>query len=422
MSETFQPPRGTRDFLPQEMAGRRKAFEKIRKVFDAYGYGEVSTPAFEDFELLSKKSGPDIENEIYAFEDKAKRKLGLRFDPTVPICRIVASNPSLPKPIKFCYITNMWRYDRPGAGRWREFWQSGVELIGPSGPEADAEMLAIVSDSLKALGLKDFYFRISSRKVVDSFVQKVGIPAEKIPDVFRCIDKLEKIGEKAVLTEMSARGIDEDKAERLMKLVSSGSAKGPEADELSQIKKVARAMGAKDVRIDLSVVRGIDYYTGFVFETMVKGSENLGSVASGGRYDKLIGIYSGNDVPATGYGMGIDRLMEIMKAEKAGGMVEAPPAVKAFVVCVNDAVKGHALTLTQALRAAGISSETELMGRGLRKQLEYAGKKAAPYVVIVGPREVKEKKFTLRDMKSGKESKLSLTVIIQKLKKAKAGN
>jgi histidyl-tRNA synthetase len=419
MAENFQPPRGTRDFLPAEMAARRIAFERIRKVFDSYGYGEVSTPAFEDFDLLSKKSGPEIENEIYAFQDKSGRKLGLRFDPTVPICRIVASNPSFPKPVKFCYITNMWRYDRPGAGRWREFWQAGVELIGPSGPQADAEMLSLVSDSLKALGVKDFYFRISSRKVVDGFVRKAGIPDGKIPDVFRCIDKLEKIGEKGVLAEMAARGINEDRAEKLMQLVSSGSAKGPDAEELSQIRKVARAMGAKDVRIDLSVVRGIDYYTGFVFETMVKGSESLGSVASGGRYDKLIGIYSGHDVPATGYGMGIDRLMEIMDAGKDCKALDVPPAVKAFVVSVNDAMKGQAIALTQALRAAGISSETELMGRGLGKQLEYAGKKGVPYAVIVGPREVKAKKFTLRDMKSGKESKLSLTGIIAKMKKTK---
>jgi histidyl-tRNA synthetase len=416
MTETFQPPRGTRDFLPDEMTGRQKAFGEIRKVFSAYGYGEVCTPAFEDFELLAKKSGPEIENEIYAFQDKSGRKLGLRFDPTVPICRIIASNPSLSKPVKFCYITNMWRYDRPGAGRWREFWQSGAELIGPSSPEADAEMLALVSDTLSALGVRGFYFRISSRKVVDSFVRKVGIPDDKVTDVFRAIDKMEKIGDKAVLAEMSERGIDRDKAEMLLELVSSGKAEGPEREELSRIVKAAKAMGAKDVRIDLSIVRGIDYYTGFVFETMVKGSEGMGSVASGGRYDKLIGIYSGHDTPATGYGMGIDRLLEIMKK----GKEEKPaPSVKAFVVCVNDTVKAPAIALTQALRAAGISSETELMGRGLGKQLEYAGKKGIPFAVIVGPREVKSKKFTLRDMKSGKETKLSLTGIIAKLKKAK---
>ncbi len=408
--ESYSPPRGTRDFLPEDMARRRDVFAKVMEVFRRYGYGEVWTPAFEDFALLSRKSGPEIEEEIYSFKDKSGRKLGLRFDPTVPICRIVASNPSLPKPARFCYITNMWRYDRPGAGRWREFWQAGVELIGPSGPAADAEMLAIVGDSMRALGVKDFYFRISSRKVVDGFVRESGIPEAKTADVFRAIDKLEKIGESGVMAEMKARGIKPSQADAFMELVRSGKAKGPEMEELRAIKRAAERMGAGKITMDLSIVRGIDYYTGFVFETMVKGSERMGSVASGGRYDRLIGLYSGNDVPATGYGMGIDRLLEVI------GKPAASPPVTAFVVSVKDEVSGDAAALAQSLRAAGISIETELMGRNIRKQLEYASKKSIPYAVIVGPVEVKERKYTLRDMKTGKESKLSAKGIIRKLK------
>ncbi len=406
----FQPPRGTRDFLPDDMVRRREVFGKIMDVFRRYGYGEVWTPAFEDFELLSKKSGPEIEEEIYSFKDKSGRKLGLRFDPTVPICRIVASNPSLQKPARFCYITNMWRYDRPGAGRWREFWQSGVELIGPMTPEADAEMLALVSDSLKAIGAKGFYFRISSRKIVDAFVREAGIQEKSTADVFRAIDKLDKIGERGVMAEMKSRGIKPSQADAFMDLVKSGKSGGPELGELKSIQAAAKRMGVPNVEIDLSIVRGIDYYTGFVFETMVKGFEKLGSVASGGRYDKLIGIYSGNDVPATGYGMGIDRLLEIIPEK------EAEPPVTVFVVPVKDEVNKHATAITQALRGSGVSTETEMMGRNIRKQLEYASKKGIPFAVIVGPSEVSAKKYTLRDMKTGKESKLSLESIVKKLK------
>jgi len=409
MAEKFQPPRGTRDFLPEDMAVRRGIFEKIMDVFRRYGYGEVWTPAFEDFGLLSRKSGPEIEEEIYAFTDKSGRKLGLRFDPTVPICRIVASNPSLQKPIKFCYITNMWRYDRPGAGRWREFWQSGVELIGPPGPEADAEMLALVSDSLRAIGVRNFYFRISSRKIVDGFIRQAGIPAKKVVDVFRAIDKLDKIGRNGVMSEMRARGIDAGKAGEFMRLVEDGKSSGPGMEELKDIQKLARSMGAGKISTDLSVVRGIDYYTGFVFETMVKGFEKLGSVASGGRYDSLIGLYSGSDVPATGYGMGIDRLLEIVKPEMPGSHVTV------FVSPVKDEVKTETLNITQQLRAAGISAETELMGRNIGKQLDYVSKKSIPFALIVGPNEIKAKKYTLRDMKTGKESKLSLESVIRKL-------
>ena len=409
MAEKFQPPRGTRDFLPEDMAVRRGIFEKIMDVFRRYGYGEVWTPAFEDFGLLSRKSGPEIEEEIYAFTDKSGRKLGLRFDPTVPICRIVASNPSLQKPIKFCYITNMWRYDRPGAGRWREFWQSGVELIGPPGPEADAEMLALVSDSLRAIGVRNFYFRISSRKIVDGFIRQAGIPAKKVVDVFRAIDKLDKIGRNGVMSEMRARGIDAGKAGEFMRLVEDGKSSGPGMEELKDIQKLARSMGAGKISTDLSVVRGIDYYTGFVFETMVKGFEKLGSVASGGRYDSLIGLYSGSDVPATGYGMGIDRLLEIVKPEMPGSHVTV------FVSPVKDEVKTETLKIAQQLRAAGISAETELMGRNIGKQLDYVSKKSIPFALIVGPNEIKAKKYTLRDMKTGKESKLSLESVIRKL-------
>ncbi len=409
MGSEYKTPRGTRDFLPEDMSIRRDVFARIMEVFRRYGYGEVCTPAFEDFGLLSKKSGPEIEEEIYAFKDKSGRKLGLRFDPTVPICRIVASNPSLSKPAKFCYITNMWRYDRPGAGRWREFWQAGVELIGPAGPEADAELLALVSDSMRALGVKDFYFRISSRKIVDLFVKNAGIPKSKTPDVFRAIDKLDKIGENGVMNEMKARGIKPAQIEKFMGFVKSGKASSREMNELQKIKAVAKRMGAGKVDIDLSIVRGIDYYTGFVFETMVKGSEDMGSVASGGRYDRLIGLYSGNDVPATGYGMGIDRLLEIIKPEKER------TSVKAFVAPVKDDVADKAVRLAQSLRSSGISTETELMGRNIRKQLEYVSKKGIPYAVILGPKEVQERKYTLHDMKSGKEAKLSLEQIVKKL-------
>ncbi|MBN1896793.1 MAG: histidine--tRNA ligase [Candidatus Aenigmarchaeota archaeon] len=405
----FQPPRGTRDFLPDDMVRRRDVFEKIMDIFRRYGYGEVWTPAFEDFELLSKKSGPEIEEEIYSFKDKSGRKLGLKFDPTVPICRIVASNPSLQKPARFCYITNMWRYDRPGAGRWREFWQSGVELIGPMTPEADAEMLALVSDSLKAIGAKGFYFRISSRKIVDAFVREAGIPEKSTADVFRAIDKLDKIGESGVMAEMKSRGIKPSQADAFMDLIKSGKSGGPELDELKSIQATAKRMGVPNVEIDLSIVRGIDYYTGFVFETMVKGFEKLGSVASGGRYDKLIGIYSGNDVPATGYGMGIDRLLEIIPEK------EAEPPVTVFVVPVKDEVKNDAIAITQVLRGRGVSTETEMMGRNIRKQLEYISKRGIPFAIIVGPSEVSAKKYTLRDMKTGKETKLSLDSIIRKL-------
>src|SRR3989338_6880660 len=192
----FQTPKGTRDFLPKEMERRRDVFSKMVKVFKRYGFEEVSTPAFEDFDLLAKKAGPDIEKELYVFEDKAGRKLGLRFDLTVPIARLVANDTSSAKPTKFFTIGNMWRYDQPQSGRWREFWQADIEIIGSPTEDADAEVLAVVNDCLKEIGIKNFFFRINSRNIVEEFARKSGITPDKKFDAFRAIDKLGKIGEE----------------------------------------------------------------------------------------------------------------------------------------------------------------------------------------------------------------------------------
>jgi len=181
----FQTPRGTRDFMPEEMWKRRCVFEKIRDVFESYGFGEVQTPAFESAELLTCKGslGQEAVKDIYRFKDKSGRELGLRFDMTTPVARIVVGMRSLPKPMKLYYITNMWRYEDVTKGRWREFWQAGIELVGSASPQADAEILRVFIDSLLALGLKDFTVRISSRKILDSLADKLKI--KNRGDIFR---------------------------------------------------------------------------------------------------------------------------------------------------------------------------------------------------------------------------------------------
>lgn len=403
----FQPPKGTRDFLPKEMAKRRDILEKIRRVFENYGYGEVCTPVFEDFELLSKKSGEEIEKEIYAFEDKGGRKVGLRFDLTVPICRIVASDSSLQKPIKFYYITNSWRYDQPGKGRWREFWQAGIELIGSSKPEADAEILAIVSDSFESVGIKNFYFRINSRKIVEKIIKESGIPESKKSDVFRAIDKLDKIGEAGVIKELESYKIQKKSIDKLLQLIKSSKA---EIGELKEIKTLAEKMGVENIKIDFSIVRGIDYYTGFVFETFIEGREDLGSIAAGGRYDTLVGLYGGQNLPATGFGIGLDRLIEAVEDKKNYCPVDV------YVAVVSEDVKSKSIEIVQKLRRNSIRVDMDIMGRNLTKQLEYANSLGIPYVLIVGKKEVESKLFKLKDMKNKTEKDLRLEEIIKELK------
>ncbi len=402
----FQPPRGTRDFLPAEMAARREVFGKFRRVFEGYGYGEVCTPAFEDFSLLSKKSGPDIEKEIYSFRDKGGRKLGLRFDPTVPICRVVASMPSVPKPVKFYYITNMWRYDRPQAGRYREFWQAGAELIGSQRPEADAEIVALAYGCLKAVGLKDFTFKVNSRSIAESLVKKAGIPEGKKFDVFRAMDKLPKAGKAGVRDELRKAGIARSKAEKLFSLLESKEEAG-----LEGTLSVLRDRGIRNVEVDNSVIRGIDYYTGFVFETFVRGFENLGSVASGGRYDSLLKLYGGGDLPAVGFGLGVERLMEMIGLKGSSRPCAA-------VLNAGTAFMGKAAEVADGLRSSGIPCETDLMGRSLSKQLDYVNSRGIPWVVFVGEKELSSGKLTLRDMRTGKESRLAPGELAKKLVKS----
>jgi len=416
----FQPPKGTRDFLPDESAKRRKYFELARRVLESYGYGEIITPAFETIELLEAKGslGSDAVKDVFRIWDKGKEKLGygLIFDPTTPIARIVASDQSLAKPVKWYYIRPMWRYEETKAGRYREFWQAGAELIGSSDPAADAEILALTADTLRAMGIKDFTFKINSRKIVEALADAAGIPKDKRAAAFRAVDKLDKFGEAEVTVEMERAGIPSKAIEKFLKFVEMGSAqiekelkgKATELKEIEQVLAYAKKMGVTNISVDFSIIRGIDYYTGFIFETLVKGFEKLGSVASGGRYDSLIEIYGGKPTPATGVGIGIDRMMEIINDN-----VSAAPRV--FVANVKDETKAEAMKTAQELRRRGIPTEFDVLGRNLKKQFEYVNSRQIPYCVIIGPQELAEKKAKLRDMKSGKETDVALDKLAKEL-------
>ncbi|MBI4015419.1 MAG: histidine--tRNA ligase [Candidatus Aenigmarchaeota archaeon] len=402
---TLQPPKGTRDFLPGQQKVRRTLFENMRSVLERYGYGEVVTPAIEDFEVLAKKAGQEIENEIYVFTDKGGRKIGLRFDLTVPIARIVSSDSSLPKPIKFYVIGPMWRYDNPSAGRWREFYQVSFELIGSGSAKADAEVLGVVSECLKAAGVKKFSFSVNSRGLVEELVKEAGVPEKKKTEAFRAIDKLGKIGEDGVLKEFIRYDIPAEAGKKLLKLLK----KSRTNKELDELLKIAKKMGVDNIEVDNSIVRGIDYYTGFVFETFIEGKESLGSVASGGRYDTLIGLYGGQNLPAVGCGIGFDRMLECLD------IPEDKQQIKVFVANVNEWVWDDGLKIVIDLRAKGIATELDLMGRDLRKQIDYAVAKGAEFLVIVGPKELKEGKIVLRNLETGKESAVKIAELGKKI-------
>jgi len=426
----IQTPRGTRDFLPEEMIKREFVINKIKQVFEKYGFDPLQTPAFESWSLLSAKQGggEEIKEDIYYFKDKAGRELGLRFDLTVPLARVIANNPQLTKPFRRYAIGRVWRYDRPQKGRYREFWQADVDSVGSKEMISDAEFIAIDVDVFRSLGFKNFVVRINNRKVIEGLLEICNIDKNKY-DIFRILDKLEKIGLEEVKKELNELGVDSkkiidfisirgkpDKTIEKAKKILKDSKIGTEGlNELEEVIKYCKMYDIIDyVEIDFSIARGLNYYTGIVYETTIKGFEGIGSVCSGGRYDKLVEIAGGEQIPGVGLSFGIERIVDIMKEKNIFDSIKTK--TKVFIVSVNNSVRKDCIKLAQELRKNGINAQIDIMGRNIRKQLEYVDSLGIPYAIIVGPEEVKKNKYKLKDMKKGTEQELSQQNILNKLK------
>lgn len=427
----FQPPKGTRDFLPEEMIVRQEVVEKIKAVFEKFGFIPLETPAIEGWEVLSAKGagGPEILKETYNFEDLGGRRIGLRYDLTVPLARVVASNPSLLLPFKRYQIQNVWRYGDTTKGRFREFLQADIDTVGSESMMADAEIVACTITVFTALGFKKFAVRLNNRKILSALVKYSGVKESKVMDAFRAIDKLDKIGEKGVERELLDRGISADVVKKILEFIEikgepedvikkvewfvKDIKEGEEgAVELKQLISYLRKMGVEPkFKIDISLARGLDYYTGPIFEVFAE--EGIGSLAGGGRYDKMIGLFLGKDVPATGISLGIERIIEVMKERN---MIKTKKTkTKVFVVAVNDDVRESVLEIAQNLRKNNILTDFDLRERNLTRQLEYADARDIPYVIIVGEKELKSKKFKLRDMEKKTEEELELRAVVKKL-------
>jgi len=411
----FQTPRGTRDFLPEEMIKRTFVLDTVRRVFEKWGFDPIETPAFEEWNLLAAKSGGGeaIKEEVYYFRDKSDRELGLRFDLTVPTARVVANNPDLPKPFRRYQIGPVWRYDRPGAGRYREFWQCDVDIFGSSSPEADAVTIATACDALRELGFNDFVVRINNRRIIEAFLNSISVRDAK--SVFRSIDKLEKFGEKTVVEELKEKGIEKNSINKILDFIKindldkisdllKNEKLGKEGvEEIRNILETIKNMGfGKNAKFDPSLVRGLDYYTSVVFEIVTKDSGL--SIAGGGRYDNLIELFGGRPTPATGISLGIERIIEIMEKK---GMFDLPKTgTTVFVANVSD--PEDAMKIAEKLISLGTAAEFDVCGRNLSKQLEYVNSKGIPYTIVVGKKEMESRTIKLRDMKSGNEKEFPL--------------
>jgi histidyl-tRNA synthetase len=405
----FQTPKGTRDLMPEDAARMQKIIETVRSVYEQYGFCPLITPAFESFDLLSAKGGlgEAVKDEIYYFKDKGGREMGLRFDLTMPLTRVVSSNPQMPKPVKLYSISRVWRYDNPQAMRYREFWQADVDILGSKSVYADAEVIAVACKALEKLGFKDFKIRVNDRRMFDDFLKSINVGDAM--EVFRTVDKLEKIGEDGVVSELKDKGLDDRNIEKIMKFLKSGS-KLTKKGLLNELLKKLAVYGCKKyIMVDASLTRGLDYYTSVVFEINLGANVSCGG---GGRYNRLVKSVGGGDVPATGISLGLDRILEVMKERDMFGKESS---VKAFVANVDDTLK-DSIKIAEKLRKKNIACQTNLMAWNLSKQLEYADRVGIPYVIIVGEKELKSKKFKLRDMKKKTEEELELREIIKRLK------
>jgi histidyl-tRNA synthetase len=422
-----------RDTEPEEMARRLWLYERIREVVSRYGFRMVEPTTIENLKTLEAKSGAGIRDEIYWFNDKAGRSLGLRFDLTVGLARMIANRTDLPEPIKFATIGGNWRYDEPQFARYRYFTQWDVEIFGSESPLADAEVICVGADILVNAGLKDFLVRVSNRKLAESYLRQLGISSgEKLEQCLRIIDKMRKESRERLSKDFAAINIDESTVEQIFSYISiNGSPRAvldklasytftePDAKkglkELETLSDALAACGRLDRCVyDMSIVRGIGYYDGIVFEGFDKGGEDVGSIFGGGRYDKLCRIYGKRDIPATGVAGGIERLM--ISLERANLYPKTQLGAKVFVATVREESRLETVRVAESLRAKGIAAEFDLMGRSLSKQLEYANAAKIPYLIVLGPQEIQSKAVKVKNMATGTETAVPIVELAEKLR------
>jgi len=422
-------PRGTRDFLPKDMILFNNLIDTIRKTYEKYGFVPLDTPVFEKLSVLTKKGGggEEIKKEIYVFKDKNGRELGLRFDLTVPSARVVANNTSIKMPFKRYYINKVWRYNRPGKGRFREFWQSDIDIYGVEDMTADAECIACTSEALMNIGFKEFMILINDREILNEVVRDAGVPKENVISVFRAMDKLDKISVEGVKEELKKINLKEKtikkileilnlsgKFEAVLKIMKKKYSTNKGLKRLEELYKLLKYYDLKDrIVFDLSLVRGLEYYTGPIFEIR-STKKGYGSLGGGGRYDNLLKLYGKKSIPAVGFSIGIERVFSLMKELRS--VKEKESLTNVFVAPIGKKMLDEAIILTQTIRDAGISTEYDLMGKSLSKQLEYASNKKIPFVIIVGEKDMKQNKVVVRDMRLGKDNKMYLADVINYLK------
>jgi len=400
------------------MEKRSYVENRIRSNFELWGFKEIRTPTFEYFDSLSTGTGSELQESMFRFEDKGGRLLALRAEMTSPIARVVATElRSHPLPMRMYYLANMFRYEEPQSGRQREFWHAGVELIGSGLPDADAEVLAVFITSLNDVGLKGVSVELGHVGLFKSIVKEAGISLDEAAAIRRSIDKNDEAGLETALKEVEVSSSMKDVFRLLPKLRGDISVTKKLLDRVKNdeieacikniidIIKILKQYNLDSmVMVDLGIVRGIDYYTGAVFEGFV---QDLGiALGGGGRYDELVRQFGGESFPATGFAIGVDRCH--LALEKQGFNFPLKKRPQILVLYTDQDLKGEAIKISMNLREYGTPTETDILERKLSKGLEQANKRGIPYVVIVGKTEIKQGEVVVRNMEKETQEKVKI--------------
>ncbi|MFA5792469.1 MAG: histidine--tRNA ligase [Candidatus Gracilibacteria bacterium] len=423
---TPEIPKGTRDFLPADMAKRIYVMEKIKNTFVNFGYDTIETPVIEYAKTLLGKYGDEGNKQIYSFDDNGGRKIALRFDQTVPFARLVASNyQNLPMPFKRYQISRVWRADKPAKGRYREFYQCDIDIIGTKNLLSEAEITRVIYSTFNALAFEKFIIKFNSRRLINDIFASLGISKDKFTDVLRILDKLGKIGEKATENELG-KLLPKQSVEDLLRILNI---KGSNQEKLKSIESYASKETIEEVKeyldlcdsfgvpeknliLDISLARGLDYYTGIVFEVYLTDIE-IGAVCAGGRYDNLCSLFSDKEFSGVGVAFGFDRI--VLAMEELGMLKQIKLNAEVLVTYFDKESLNESIKIAKELQEAGINTEIYFEPASLGKQMKYADKKGIQFVVICGPEEIKKNEANVKIMQIGKQKSIPRTQLVSYL-------
>ncbi len=417
--------KGFRDYLPSAMLARERLIETARQVYRSFGFSPIDTPALEYSEVLLGKGGDESDKQLFRFVDQGNRDVAMRFDLTVPFARFASQHLNdIGTPFKRYHIGTVWRGEKPQKGRYREFMQCDFDTIGTDSNIADIETLLVIHDLMAKIGFERFTIRVNHRMLLNGLLESLG-QQEQSAGILRALDKLPKIGREAVIQELVEKvGLTSDAADKVLQFAAitgspeevlsavdplvAGSETGTEGvRRLRELFASARTAGLPQERLalDVSIARGLDYYTGTIYETFLGDLPGIGSVCSGGRYDNLAALFTKQPLPGVGASLGLDRLLAAM--EELGLIQASASPASVLITILDEKYVGDYLRIGRVLRKSGVNAEVYPMNRPLGKQLQYADRKGIPLALIAGETEFQQGVWRIKDLRSGEQSEAS---------------